>query len=118
MVTGKLSCFCLLLTVDTLTSVFKEKSLKSHKTVKIKVFLKFFLLVDGMIRSRIQIRIKIRTNNYGSGFWRPKNLRIWIRILNAGLLTSFYFPFPFYLASFEENTENFIRSLQLDHRGK
>jgi hypothetical protein len=45
MVTGKLSCVCLLLTVGTLTSVFKEKSLKSHKTVKIKVFLKFFCLL-------------------------------------------------------------------------
>jgi hypothetical protein len=45
------SFFCLLLTVVTFTSVFNEKSLKSHKTVKIKVFL-LFLLFDERIRIR------------------------------------------------------------------
>jgi hypothetical protein len=56
--------------VRTFTPVFKDnKSLRSHKTVIIKVFL-YFLLVDGQIR--------IRTNNHksGSGSRRAKNLRI------------------------------------------
>jgi hypothetical protein len=45
--------FCLLLFVDTLTSVCKDKkSLKSHKTVEIKVFL-IFLLLDVMMLIRI-----------------------------------------------------------------
>ncbi len=37
-----LKVFCLLLTVGTFTSIFKDdKSLRSHKTVEIKVFLNF-----------------------------------------------------------------------------
>ncbi len=47
-------------------------SLRSHKTFEIEVF-SIFLLVDGRIRRRI------RTNNYISGSWRPKNLLIRIR---------------------------------------
>jgi hypothetical protein len=48
------------LTVGTFTSFFKDnKSLRSHETVEIKVFL-HFLLVDG------RIRIRISTKNYGS----------------------------------------------------
>ena len=44
--------FCLLLTVGTFTSVFKDnKLLRSQKAVKIKLFLNF-LLVYGLIRIR------------------------------------------------------------------
>jgi hypothetical protein len=36
--------FCLLLTVDTFTAVFKDNELsRIHKTVEIKVFLHFFV---------------------------------------------------------------------------
>ncbi len=52
--------FCLVLTVGTLTSVFKDNmSLRSHKTVEIMDYL-IFLLVDG----RIRMQIRMRTNNY------------------------------------------------------
>jgi hypothetical protein len=57
--------FCLLHTKGkgTVKSVFNDKKLsRSHKTIEIKVFL-MFLLADG--------RIRIRTNNYGTG--KPKN---------------------------------------------
>jgi hypothetical protein len=52
--------FCLLHTVgSTFTPVFKDnKSLKSHKTVEIKVFL-YFLLVDGRTRIRYKL-LRIR----------------------------------------------------------
>ncbi len=63
---------CLLHSLGTFTSVFKENiSLRSHKTVKIKVFLNIlFLLVDG--------RIRIRIYHYGSGSvpWVSKNFQI------------------------------------------
>ncbi len=50
----------LFLSVVKFTSVFNDNNLFwSHKAVEIKVFI-IFLLVDG--------RIRIRTNNYGSGF--------------------------------------------------
>jgi hypothetical protein len=63
------------------TSVFEGKKSRSHKLVEIMVFLTF-LLVDGWIRIRIQIRI--RTNNDESGFGRPKNIRIFrIQIHNT-----------------------------------
>jgi hypothetical protein len=52
--------FCLLLSVGTFTSDFKDKS---HKEV-IKQQKSRFFANDG--------RIRIRTNNYGSGSWRPK----------------------------------------------
>jgi hypothetical protein len=60
---------CRTLTVGTYTrtSVFKDnKSLRN--SCEIKVFLNFFLLVDG------RIRIRIRTLYYGSGSGRSKNI--------------------------------------------
>jgi hypothetical protein len=40
--------FCLLFFEGTITSFFKdEKSKRSHKTVGIKVFLRFCLMIDG-----------------------------------------------------------------------
>ncbi len=40
--------FCFLLTVGTVTSVFKDnKLLKSHKTAEIKILLNFCLLKEG-----------------------------------------------------------------------
>jgi hypothetical protein len=55
--------FCLLLSIGTVTSVFKDKkSVKCHHTAEIKVFYTFFcLLMHG------RIRIWIRTSNYRSG---------------------------------------------------
>jgi hypothetical protein len=45
--------------VGIFTSVFTDnKSLRSHKTAEIKDFL-LFLIVDGRIRSRIQLLIRI-----------------------------------------------------------
>ncbi len=59
--------FCLFLTVGTLTSVFKDNiSWISHKTVEIFVYLNFY---DWQCLDR---RIRIRTNNYGSGPRDPK----------------------------------------------
>jgi hypothetical protein len=64
--------FCsahVLLSVGTLTSVFKDKMLlRNHITGKTMVYLHFFLF-DGRIR--IQIRFRIRTNNFGSGSYNP-----------------------------------------------
>jgi hypothetical protein len=58
--------FCFLLSAGTFTSVFKDNTLlRSHKTLEIKSFHNF-MLVDGKIW--IQIRIRICTNKYGSGF--------------------------------------------------
>ncbi len=54
------------------TSAFNDKKiLRSHKTLEIKIFFDY-LPVDGRIRMRI--RIRILTNNYGSG--RLKGFRI------------------------------------------
>ena len=61
--------FCLLRTVlfeVTFTLGFKDKDKKKSQHSRNQVFL--FLIDDG--------RIKIRTNNDGSGSGRPKNLRI------------------------------------------
>jgi hypothetical protein len=62
-----LRLFCILLTVVTFTSVFNDNnSLKSHKTVEVKVFLSFINFiaccnVDGSILIRI---LEVKT--YGS----------------------------------------------------
>ncbi len=63
------SFYCLLRTVlfeVTFTLGFKDKDIKKSQDSRNQVFL--FLIDDG--------RIKIRTNNDGSGSRRPKNLRI------------------------------------------
>ncbi len=80
--------FFLLITYSSkFTSVFKDsKLLISHKTVEIQVYL-IFLLVVGMIQSRI----RIRTNNYGSKSGRPKSLRN--RIRNTAFSCSWYLNF-------------------------
>ncbi len=57
--------FCLLLTVGTR----KQVIMRSQNSLKSRCFL-IFLLIDG------RVLIQIFTNNYGSGYWRPKNLRI------------------------------------------
>jgi hypothetical protein len=65
--------FCLLLFEGTFTSVFKDKkSKRSHKTVRIKVFLTILLDNKGMIEGSVSTPL---TNGSGSG--RPKNM--WIR---------------------------------------
>ncbi len=60
------------------TSVFRDNKLlrRSHKTVEIKGFL-ILLRVDG--------RIRIRTNIYGSGTGRPKNSQIRKKMLDTYL---------------------------------
>jgi hypothetical protein len=55
----------------------KYKVIKKSKTEEIRVFPTFF--ADN---GRIRIHNRIRTNNDGSGSWRPKSIRI--RIHNTG----------------------------------
>jgi len=70
------SFFFLLLFEVIFTSVFKdEKSKRSHKIVETKFFL-LVLFVDGRIRNRIQVLIRIRTNIEESGSRKPKIIRI------------------------------------------
>ncbi len=71
----KKKIFCILLFEGTLASFFKDiKSKRSHKTVGIKVFKLFLLMIEGSGSGSISL-----TN--GSGSRRPKNTWIrWIRI--------------------------------------
>ncbi len=72
---------CLLLAVGTLTSVFKnDKLLRNHKTVEIK-FIFTFLLVDR--------RIRIRSNNYGSGAVEGSGAGITVRDIQEGIVQCF-----------------------------
>ncbi len=60
--------FCLILTVGTFTSIYKDSKLLRSKKPKKWRFFVIYLFFDG--------RIWIGTNNYKSGSVRPKNLRI------------------------------------------
>ncbi len=64
--------FCLLLSVGTLTSVFKVMmSLRSHYTAEIKVVNFLCLLMEGSESGAGSV-----PNNYGSGSRRPENIPV------------------------------------------
>ncbi len=77
--------FCLRLTVGTFTSLFIEKSLKSHKTVKIKKFF-HFLLFGGRIRIREAQKLTDPDSEHCHKFYLHSK---WIKFFNRDWISLF-----------------------------